>query len=348
MHFAHWSRSGITSLIKTLTRSKNDSFVLLLTDEDFEDFYEGIYSKISLRFNKWRFFKSVKLLRNFYVQQNPHIVHAHSFTPFLLACLLCTRSKLVLHVHNEYPYLTATDLKSRFKRACIKLCFFMRDVKVITVTKNIGTLLAKNFRKSSTFVPNGIPDQGTKRPDFIDLTSRNRLFSVCRIEQQKNLEMAIDIIELVSEKQNVSYHIYGDGPQKDDLVRLVESKKLQEIIIFKGFCEKPEFLCEEYDFYFSCSTYEGLSLSVANALRGGNVVVMTPVGELKNYINNWRDGVLIGFDVLKAAEKVEALLSMENEDLALLQKSGRRLYENNFTEFQFLGNIDSIYNEIVN
>jgi glycosyltransferase involved in cell wall biosynthesis len=347
MHFAHWTRSGITSLIKMLTDSKNDSFVLLLEDEGFDNYYENIENKISLNFNKWRIFHCLKLLRKFYLHQSPNIVHVHSFTPFLLACFICTKSRLVLHIHNEYPYLKAIDFKSRVKRAFLKTLLGIRDVTVVTVTDDVRRLLETNFKKDAIFVPNGVPDKGNRRPDFTKLKSRNKFFSVCRVECQKNLEMAIEVIDLVSKKYPIVYHIYGEGPQKKNLVNLVKSKNLQDIVFFKGFCDAPELLANAYDFYLSCSNYEGLSLSIANALRGGNVVIMTPVGELKNYINDGLEGIIIDFNKRKAASKIEALLSMDDDSTAVLQRNGRRLYEENFTESKFLKNVDSIYKKIL-
>lgn len=343
MHFAHWSRSGITSLIKVLAHHRGDSFVLLLDDESFSTYYNGIKNKISLKFGKRKFFKAAWLLRKFYSQQRPDIVHVHSFTPLLFAYFLCTQSKIIFHVHNEYPYLTDDSFKSRLKRWALKACLSTRDVTVIAVSKRVKSVFKEKFGKESVFVPNGIPDKGSIRPSFVDLPSRNRFYSVCRIESQKNLKMAIELIEKLGESHNVSYHIYGEGPDKAALVELVNAKRLSNIIVFKGFINNPEDLAEDYDYYLSCSKFEGFGLSIADALRGGNIVIITPVGELRNYIKDGIDGIIIGFDLKESIGKIENVFSINNDRLTLIQNNGRLVYQNNFTESIFLEEIDKTY-----
>lgn len=348
MHFAHWSRSGITSLIKALAHHRGDSFVLLLDDESFSTYYDGIKNKISLKFGKWKFFQATWMLRKFYSQQRPDIVHVHSFTPLLFAYFLCTQSKLIFHVHNEYPYLTDDSFKSRLKRWALKACLSTRDVTVIAVSESVKSVFKEKFGKESVFVPNGIPDKGSIRPSFVDLPSRNRFYSVCRIESQKNLKMAIEVIEKISECHNVLYHIYGEGPEKAALVDLVNTKGLSKIIVFKGFFDSPEDLAEDYDFYLSCSKFEGLSLSIAGGLRGGNIVIITPVGELPNYIKDGENGFIIDFCRDESVNRINDIILKDNDSLSVIQKNGRLVHQNNLTESVFLEEIGKVYTNIFN
>ena len=346
MHFAHWSRSGITSLIKALAGRRGDSFALLLDDDNFEVYYSEIKHKVRLRFGKRNLLKSILSLRKFYRQQNPGIVHAHSLTPLIFAYILCMRSKLVFHVHNEYPYLVDGDLESRLKRWILYFCLHTRNIKIVTVTRGISEIFWKKFRKESDFIPNGIPDNGGVRPSFSDISLRNRFYSACRIESQKNLKMAIKIIGELRKKYKVVYHIYGEGPEKKELVELVDHENLNETVIFKGFVNAPQDLAKDYDFYLSCSRYEGLSLSIADALRGGNIAIITPVGELKNYITDTINGFFIDHNINSAAQKIETLLTMDFEDLNAVQKNGRELFKANFTDDKFYKNIEIVYNNI--
>lgn len=348
MHFAHWSRSGITSLIKALAHHRGDSFVLLLGDESFFSYYSGIKNKVSLRLSKLSFFKAAWLLRKFYSEQRPDIVHVHSLTPLLFAYFLCTGSKLVFHVHNEYPYLTDENLKSRIKCWVLNACLSTREISVIAVSRRVQLIFEERFGKESIFVPNGIPDKGSTRASFVDIPLRNRFYSACRIESQKNLKMAIELVEKINERHSLVYHIYGEGPQKADLVKLVHTKKLNDVIVFKGFVDNPQELAKDYDFYLSCSKFEGCSLSIADGLRGGNVVIMTPVGELRNYITDGVDGIFIDFNLNESADKVEGVFDMDNEMLTFIQKNGRGVYERNFTESIFLDRIERVYRRVLN
>jgi poly(glycerol-phosphate) alpha-glucosyltransferase len=160
--------------------------------------------------------------------------------------------------------------------------------------------------------------------------------------------MAIEVIEKISERHDVIYHIYGDGPQRNNLIELVDTKKLNSVIVFKGFVDEPQELAKDYDFYLSSSKFEGFGLSIVDGLRGGNVVIMTPVGELRNYITDGVDGIFIGFDPKESTSTIENVFEMDNDKLNIIQKNGRDLYKKNFTETIFLNRIDRIYRRTLN
>ncbi|RUA18801.1 MAG: hypothetical protein DSY83_01490, partial [Flavobacteriia bacterium] len=322
MHFAHWSRSGITSLIKALAKNRDHSFVLLLDDKDFYLYYSEIENKLSLNLDNRSLFKVARIFFKFYREQKPEIVHVHSFTPFLIAFVLCCKSKLVFHVHNEYPYLTSENFKSRIKCCILRLCFSIRNVAVVAVSKRVKAILKEKLDKDSFFVANGIPDEGTKRALFTELPSRKRFYSACRIESQKNLKMAIELVERISVKHDVVYHIYGEGPEKNALIEFVKKRKLEDIVIFKGFSDMPQKLPKDYDFYLSCSNFEGFGLSIVDGLRGRNIVIVTPVGELRNYIRDGVDGFFIDFNLNESLAKIEYIISMDSEALSVIQKNG--------------------------
>lgn len=64
-HFTHWSRSGITSLIKTIVKNNpaNSSFILLDGDSEFLTFYHEIPEKVELKFSTSAFNAIIKYIR---------------------------------------------------------------------------------------------------------------------------------------------------------------------------------------------------------------------------------------------------------------------------------------------
>lgn len=345
MHFVHWSRSGITSLVKNLCRREAHSLMLLNNDVDFFGEYEGIKRATTLQADSkkilWLFiyFKTLKSVR-------PKILHCHSFTPFLIASVFSLGVNIIFHVHNEYPYLSDNDARSKLKRAIIKILTYFRSVTLIAVSERSASALERITAQHCYILPNALPDEGSMRAPFSIQASSGRFYSVCRLSEQKNLKFAIKLFKIISLREpniNITYDIYGEGPLKDELDSLIHSLELEHIVKLKGWCSNPDSLAEKYDFYLSTSTFEGFGLSILDSLRGMNVAIITNVGELSKNLLDKKSCFLIEFDEEKASEVILNVMSMPKDILKKVQFNGRDLYLRKYGYVNYVVKLEDIY-----
>ena len=345
MHFVHWTRSGITSVVKNLCRREAHSLMLLNDDVDFQSEYEEIEYATALQANSrrlvwiWSFFKALHFVR-------PDILHCHSFMPFVIGSIFALRTKIIFHVHSEYPYLSDDNRRSRLKRFLIKVMIRFRNVALVAVSERSAMLIRQVTGKYCHVLPNGLPDEGSQREPFSRKASTGRFYSVCRLSEEKNLNLALKMLKTVAQRaphQNLTYDIYGAGPLKTDLEDTIDRLGLRHIVSMKGWCGKPDLLASEYDFYLSTSTFEGFGLSILSGLRGMNVAIITNVGELSKHLCDGKSCFLIDNDEQKASETILKVLSLPEDSLEFVQKNGRDIYISEFGYDAYVSQLKRIY-----
>lgn len=121
-----------------------------------------------------------------------------------------------------------------------------------------------------------------------------------RISAIKGIDRAIRIFSRIRlSHPGARFVIIGpDGGALAELQALVQASGLQESVLFKGemdmaqICEQAASAC----FYLQASKYEGMAMSVVEAMQLGLVPVVTPVGEIRNYCRAGHNAILIHSD----------------------------------------------------
>ena len=348
-HFVHWGSSGITALVKTICESDGHSFVLLKSEKAFSERYASIDNKLALGATVGSIHRALFDLLKFYRRAAPEIIHAHSLTPFLISVIFLWKSKLIFHVHNEYPYLYSKNIKSRVKRIMLKAGARLRSATLVAVTTEAARRVSEIAGKDCTVIVNGIADKGAVRRSFVEERDELRFYSLCRLERSKNLEYTINLIDGFADRFSGSarYSIYGDGPERQALKAQVESLNGRGVVRLKGFTDKPQDVVSEYDYFISASYHEGLSLSVLNAMRGCNIVLMTRTGELSRYLIDERHCHYLTGDLDEDISILEKVVNADEEKKAQMQSSSHDLFENNFTDDTMLRAIRELHSGVL-
>lgn len=98
----------------------------------------------------------------------------------------------------------------------------------------------------------------------------HRILSVGRLHEQKGYDLLINAFGLIADQcPDWNIYIYGDGPEKEKLLLLINQKKLTERIIIK---DPVSTIYEEYqqsEFYVLSSRYEGFPLVLNETMSCG-------------------------------------------------------------------------------
>ncbi|WP_266082171.1 glycosyltransferase family 4 protein [Haladaptatus caseinilyticus] len=133
-----------------------------------------------------------------------------------------------------YEYL---GWKGGFGKA-IELLTARLPLRMITVSEKIKRDLTEIGR--SPDIINVVPD-GIDFDKIQSIPSADQSFDVVyagRLLPHKNVDKLIQAVDTLNRSGSVTCAIIGDGPQKEELVRLVTELQLQEKVEFFGFFEK--------------------------------------------------------------------------------------------------------------
>lgn len=118
-----------------------------------------------------------------------------------------------------------------------------------------------------------------------------------RLAPQKGLETAIRLFEMVHKvRPDAKFDIIG--PDRGELVKLkrkVAEADLSEVIKFHGGLSRSECfaIAKDCTFYLQTSVFEGMAVSVVEAMQHGLVPVVTPVGEIRSYCRDGENAIVI-------------------------------------------------------
>jgi len=117
--------------------------------------------------------------------------------------------------------------------------------------------------------------------------------TVCRLDSVKNLDKFIEAF--VEEVLPFKVAIVGDGPERENLERIIITRKVQDRVRMLGHREDVSLLLNGFDAFFLPSQSEGLSNVILEAMSCGIPVVAFHVGGNPELIDDGKGGYLVPY-----------------------------------------------------
>ena len=288
---------------------------------------------------------------------NVNIVHAHLPRAELLASLataLKKNRKLVLTRHNSEPFFPSAP-----RIISIMLSRFVTRISknVIFISQAVSNYCLSNHEISPRANTNvvlygylsdecGIEANELDRYEkLIELKQRNLLIgTVARLEKQKDLKTLVDAFAISKlSHSEIMLIIVGSGRLKSELEKYVESKSLDDSVLFYGRSHCVTRIMKEFDFFVLSSIYEGFGMVLLEAASVGvpiiaanNSAIPEVTGEkyeglfetsnstnLSSLLNTYLDSPSKTLELTKVMEK-----RLELFDAKLMEKKIDLIYEN--------------------
>jgi len=151
--------------------------------------------------------------------------------------------------------------------------------------------------------------------------------------------------ELAKKYKNIKFILIGDGPLLRECLDFVQTNKLKEHVIFFGEKSPDEArkLLFGMDIFVLISKFEGVPISIIEAMFAGLPVIATNVGGIGEAVVNNENGFLTDCDSLdKLIEKMELLI--ENPDLRRkMGEKGKEMAKTKFTLETMIQSYEKLY-----
>lgn len=152
--------------------------------------------------------------------------------------------------------------------------FSDRIICVSNYDRDIGIKVGINSSRLKT-IHNGMPDIPPSLRSHPGDDGIVNVIMVARFDQQKDHSTLIKAFQGLS---NVQLTLVGDGPNLPRVKSLAESLDLSQKVHFMGFCRDiPQLLAQAHIFTL-ISHWEGLPLTIIEAMRSGLPIVTSDVG----------------------------------------------------------------------
>lgn len=251
-------------------------------------------------------FSIFKKIRKIFKKYKPDIIHSH--TDVLLYLLPFYKKKQIkLHTIHSVAEKEAVG----YQKLVRKIAFKNKKVIPVGICDTVTDTIARYYKMSKDKIPTIYNGINTKKYSF-ENRKRNDVFTwinVGTLYEVKNQIYLIDLFEKFQKKvPNSKLLILGDGPMKNEIKNYIDSKHLNDKIIMVGKVENVNDYLKIADVYVISSKYEGMPLSMIEAMSSGLPIVSTNVGGIRDVIKNAENGYLFELqndnDALEAFEKL--------------------------------------------
>jgi glycosyltransferase involved in cell wall biosynthesis len=225
---------------------------------------------------------------------------------------------LVAYLHGDFLFVT-----NRWYRWSLKRCLKHFAAIVVVTEAERRWLLAQGLPGDRIHViPCGAPTD-IFRPGVRNEGGPVRFVMASRLIAEKGCDLSLEAFGLVApDIGDAELHIFGDGPDRAALHRLVEARGLATRVFFHGYVEEQRFARElpSYDVFIQHSIgKEGSPVSIAEAMACGLPVVATPVGGIVEQVVEGKTGLLVAERDVRG---MEAAMRRLADDFQLRQHLG--------------------------
>lgn len=285
--------------------------------------------------------------------EQPAVFHAHLNGP--LAC----KDGLIAAALAGVPAVVATAQLfvnlplSRFRYVQQRFVATRVD-RYIAVSHEVAARLGQIFRipaRKITVVHNGIPLSSFNRPANAALrtaltgsTARPIVLTAARLAEQKGLCYLLKAAALVPE---AIFVLAGEGPERANLEAQVGELGLNKRVLFLGYRQDVPDLLACCDLFVLPSLFEGLPLSILEAMAANKPVVASAVGGNDEAIVHGETGLLVPpADPTALAAAIQTVLSDSGLGRRLAAAGQARVHEH-FSAEAMVRQVAHIYEEVL-
>lgn len=269
----------VTHIFLGLDRKEYTPDILAFTEDS------SIYKKIpkTILINKkiktsfMRKIIGIRKLKKYFKTNKIDIFHVNTYNSIgLIYAKIAYRygvNNIVLHAHNSNVDSDPLKVK-HFINYIVKILFLNKNYTYISASEQCSsfcfgekaeTIIIPNQIESKEYIYNeNVRNEYRKK--FMFKRNEFVIGNIGRFEKQKNHKFLLSVFEEIhNQKQNAYLVIVGDGRLKNQIMKQIQRKKLQDFILILEPRNDINKLMQMFDAYVSTSKYEGFGLTILEA-----------------------------------------------------------------------------------
>lgn len=237
----------------------------------------------------------VKRLAGLIHENRIHILHCHNAFALTYGTLAGRLAGTPVIVSTRH----AISLKRKvgqpwgLERALTPLVSHYIGVSQEVLRRGIRT--KRMHRDRASVIPNGVDTESFGRDN---LASRKKgpliLGCVARLsEEKRHKDLLRAFGQLWTKGRDVRLYLVGDGPLRENLQGLARELGIQQGVEFMGMRNDIPNLLSRFDIFSLSSSFEGLPLTIIEAMAGHLPVIATRVGSIHELVEDGVNGFLV-------------------------------------------------------
>lgn len=306
--FVVWTLEGmggsehvVFDIARKLDRNMFEVVIVGFKDGPVRNRYEHLGIKVTVVEKQKKYdLQFIRSLRNIFKQNGVQLVNAHHFSPFLYTCLatIMTGIKIIYTEHSVWQYRQMSGIK---KQLCNLLLW--KATAVVAISKQLFKYYVNNpfiSRKKIHLIVNGVDlsrfrkytapsikkELGFKQDDVV-------VGMIANLRPEKNHKVLISAFSRLADDLIHSHLVLvGLDCMNGEIQKLAAGTGCKERIHFLGNRENVEDLLNAFDVFCLPSIYEGLPLTILEAMACEVAVVGADSMGINEIISHNQNGLL--------------------------------------------------------
>ena len=239
----------------------------------------------------------------------PDIIHSHFIDYGYITARVFGKSEMPIILTEHFSGMNKNIISPYLLR--LGKYTYPRMDQIISVSNFLAAHIKNKFGIQPIVIPNVV--------DLLNFNYKNKrgnnnsftFVSTGALKYRKGMDILIQsFYKAFNSNKNVRLYIYGDGPEKNKLGKLINRLGLHDQVFLMGLVDRKEIANKmgESDCFVLASRRETFGVSYIEAMAMGLPVIATKCGGPEDFVTE-ENGILVPVDNIDALEK--ALIKMK-------------------------------------
>lgn len=296
--------------------------------------------------------KAFWAVRQLIKKMKPDLVHCHSSKAGIIGRLAAWSCGIpAVFTAHGWAFTEGVSPGKRYIYKLMERVMAQCTRKIICVSdydRNLALTVMPEQADKMLTIHNGVPC--IKKIDQPKNNERLRLVMVARFcapKQQRELITAVHELLVENPEMDLSLALIGDGPEYEAVKKYTLALENNGFVDFLGAQADAAHLLNQYDVFVLISRWEGLPISILEAMRQGLPVIASDVGGIKEMVKDEETGFLIPRENLALLKEKIKQLYDDRDTCNKLGQQGRNKYIAEFTSESMMKKLVRIYQDVL-
>ena len=215
---------------------------------------------------------------------------------------------------------------------------------VVAVSQNGEERLRDNVASECLqLIWNGVPDIAG---DVVE-QRRHQGLSVGMVGHLRDYKCFSDFLRVaevcLSHDSSMQFHIVGDGPERDNLIRMATDLNIANNVTFHGLLGDVSLVLSELDLFLFTSLREGLSVAILEAMSFSLPIIATDVGGIRDQVTDGFNGFIYPIHDIDNMSLKIIEISKDRKLLINMGINSRARYSDRFAQTTMLQRYTDLY-----
>lgn len=289
-------------------------------------------------------------LGNYLKEQKTDIVHTHNPGVLIYGAIGAVLGGAGAIINTEHGYEYSIGRPKKVVETLLRNWIDM----TISVSNTLKDQLSNSMIQSKqiTTICNGIDPSSYNKISMVDSLREKFVFSVndiivgnvARLAKAKNHYTLLESMKRVAEViPQAKLLIVGDGTLRSELESLTDTFGISNNVVFGGEVDNIPELLQMMDIFVLSSTYEGISITILEAMASGKAVVARNVGSNPEIIINGETGILVPVNDKDAMARAIITLLKDRDRAFIMGMKGKKRVEECFNINTMVKKTEKLY-----